>query len=91
MKQPKAVHGTAFFLAERETQNRRVALDFQVGAGQRNRPRHFERMVDTRLDALQERHRVRQFGVDVERRFVDPARVKVKEAWIANRAEGIDG
>jgi hypothetical protein len=33
---------------------------------------------------------VRQFGVDVEGRFVNPARVKLKVAGIANGAEGVD-
>jgi hypothetical protein len=49
-----------------------------------------ERMIDERLDSLEERHGVRQFGVDVEGRFVNPARVKMKEAGIANGAEGVD-
>jgi len=47
-------------------------------------------MVDERLDPLHERQSVRQFGVDVEGRFVDPARVDIKKAWVAKRAEGAD-
>ena len=36
-------------------------------------PRHIERVVDESLDTFDETHRVRQAGVMVEGRFVDPA------------------
>ena len=49
----------------------------------RPRTRDIERMIDQRLDAFEEPHRVREFGVAVERRFVCPARMDVEQQPIA--------
>ena len=41
-----------------------------------------ERVVDQRLDAREEAHRMRQDGVIVERRFILPARMNVEQLWV---------
>ena len=48
-------------------------------------------MIDEWLNALQEMNRVRQRGMEVERRFIDPARVKEEKSRIAGRTIGLDG
>ncbi|HEY5301773.1 MAG TPA: hypothetical protein VIJ55_13950 [Acetobacteraceae bacterium] len=53
-------------------------------------PRHVERMIDQRLDALQEPERVREFRMDLECRLARPARVDVEQPRIADRTIGPD-
>jgi hypothetical protein len=53
-------------------------------------PRYVERMIDQRLRAGEETHRVRQTGVKIERGLVLPPRVDVEQARIAHRAEGVN-
>ena len=52
--------------------------------------RDVERVIDQRLNALEEAHRVREFGVAIERRFVRPPRVDVEPQRIADGAIGLD-
>jgi hypothetical protein len=44
-------------------------------------------VVDQRLHALDEAHRMRQAGVMLERRFVSPARMDVEQSRVANRSK----
>jgi len=53
-------------------------------------PRYIERMVDQRFDPFHEPHGMRKLGVEVERSFVDPARVDVEQPGIARGAKGVD-
>jgi hypothetical protein len=55
----------------------------QLKPSERHGPRDIERMVDQRLDPLNELRRTREAGVKVERRLIDPARMEVKEPRIA--------
>src|SRR5262245_46809945 len=54
---------------------------------ERPRPADVEIVVDQPRHELDEAHRVRQRRVALERGFVDPARVDVEEALVADRAE----
>src|SRR5262245_46059094 len=49
-----------------------------------------ERVVDQRLQALDEADHARQAGVFLERRLVLPARVDAEEPMAADRPEGVD-
>jgi hypothetical protein len=47
-------------------------------------------MVDQTLHSLYKLDRARQFGVPVKRRFLNPARMEVKEARISTRDKYVD-
>src|SRR5215467_6813874 len=54
------------------------------------RERDLERVVDQRLHALDEAHRVRQPRMSLECRFIPPPRVDEEEPRVADRAERVD-
>jgi hypothetical protein len=54
------------------------------------RSRHFERVIDQGLHAFNEAYRMRQTGVILERLFVSPLRVNVKESRISGRAKSMN-
>src|SRR5207249_5313950 len=47
-------------------------------------------VVDQRLDACEEAHRMRQSGVVLERRFILPARMNVEQLRVANRPKSVN-
>jgi hypothetical protein len=57
---------------------------------QRSSARHFQWMIDQRLHDCQEPHRVRAFCMRIERCFVGPARVDVKQAGVAGGTKRLD-
>src|SRR5258707_3524953 len=57
---------------------------------ERQCPRRIHRMIEQRLNLLQEAHGVRHPAVAVERRLVDPAGMDVEQPRIARRTKSLD-
>src|SRR5438445_10432518 len=53
-------------------------------------PRNVAGLMEEGIDAFEEANGVRQFCVELECRFVHPARMNVKELRVARRAEDVE-
>ena len=67
-----------------------VVVTFILFGIQGPRACHVHRMVNQGLHAPNKAHRVRQFGVSIERRFINPTRMDKEQLWIANRKVGLN-
>ena len=55
------------------------------------RARHFETVVEQGLDARDESSGVRELGVPLERRLVDPSGVDPEETWVSDGPKDLMG
>ena len=60
------------------------------GSANHLRPRNIARLIEQRIHAFKEPHRMRQSRVGLECGLIHPARMNVEEPAVSHRAEGVE-
>src|SRR6266404_5115415 len=60
------------------------------GSANHLRPRNIARLIEQRIHAFKEPHRMRQTRVGLECGLIHPARMNVEEPAVSHRAEGVE-